>query len=51
MEEMRDQGASLQTIADELGTSRQVKGRYLTRPPMPGCTMQMIYMYRKQPAL
>ena len=49
MRRLREEGMSLQKIADRYGTSRQVIGRYLTSDIHPDCTMRMIYMYQTQP--
>ena len=49
MEQLRDHGESLQKIADEFGTSRQVVGKYLSKAPAKGSTMRLTYMFRQHP--
>ena len=49
MRRFRDQGKTVQEIADCFGTSRQVVGRYLTPPIPQDCTMRMILMYKTHP--
>lgn len=49
MEELRNGGMTINEIAREYHTSRQVVGRYLNSQPKQGCTMRMTYMFRRQP--
>ena len=49
MEQLRNQGVSLQSIADQFGTSRQVVGRYLSEKPANGSTLRLTYMFRQRP--
>lgn len=49
MEELRNRGMTINEIAREYHTSRQVVGRYLNSRPRQGCTMRMTYMFRRQP--
>ena len=50
MEILRDSGMTLNEIAAQFGTSRQIVGRYLAEPaPAEGVTLRMTYMWRQRP--
>lgn len=49
MQEMRVCGVTIQKIADEYGTSRQIVSRYLNQVPEAGYTMRMTLMYQNKP--
>ena len=49
MQEMRACGVTIQKIADEYGTSRQIVSRYLNQVPEAGYTMRMTLMYQNKP--
>lgn len=49
MEQLRNGGMSVNEIAQQYHTSRQMIGRYLNNRPQQGCTMRMTYMFRRQP--
>lgn len=49
MKRLRDQGESLQRIAERFSSSRQVIGRYLSKAPVMGTTMRLTYMFRQHP--
>jgi hypothetical protein len=49
MVKLRNEGLSLEQIAQRYGTSRQLVGRMLTPQPPEGCSMRMIYMYKQRP--
>lgn len=49
MQEMRASGITIQKIADQYGTSRQIASKYLNRVPEPGYTMRMTLMYQNKP--
>ena len=49
MQEMRACGVTIQKIAAEYGTSRQIVSRYLNQVPEAGYTMRMTLMYQNKP--
>ena len=49
MQEMCACGVTIQKIADEYGTSRQIVSRYLNQVPEAGYTMRMTLMYQNKP--
>ncbi|MBR4248663.1 MAG: helix-turn-helix domain-containing protein [Verrucomicrobia bacterium] len=49
MEQLLQNGLSIQEIAKRYNSSRQVVGRYLTPAWQPGCTLRLVYMYRQFP--
>ena len=50
MEVLRDGGMTMDEIAAQFGTSRQIVGRYLAEPaPAEGVTLRMTYMWRQRP--
>lgn len=49
MQEMRANGVTIQKIANQYGTSRQIASKYLNRVPEPGYTMRMTLMYQNKP--
>lgn len=42
-------GVTINEIARQYGTSRQVVSKYLGEKPHAGCTMRLTYMYRQRP--
>ena len=49
MQEMRACGATIQRIADQYSTSRQIVSKYLKQTPELGYTMRMTLMYQNRP--
>lgn len=49
MQKMRAGGVTIQRIADQYGTSRQIVSKYLNQTPEPGYTMRMTLMYGNKP--
>lgn len=49
MEQLRGEGMTVNEIAQQYHTSRQVIGRYLNSQPRQGCTMRLTYMFHRQP--
>lgn len=48
MNKLLEQGASMQQIAKQYGTTRQTVDRYLSRAPQEGYTMRIDYMHRRR---
>lgn len=49
MQELQQAGVSVQEIARQFGTSRQLIGKYLCAPRPDGTSLRLIYMYHHQP--
>ena len=49
IELLRNEGVTLNEIARNYHTSRQVIGRYLSPKPREGCPLRMTYMFRQHP--
>ena len=49
MQKLRACGVTIQKIADQYGTSRQIVSKYLNQAPEAGYTMRMILMYQNKP--
>lgn len=46
---MRECGMTIQEVADQFGTSRQIVSKYLNMAPETGYTMRMTLMYQNKP--
>ncbi len=46
---MNADGMTLNAIAEQFGTSRQIVSKYLNEDPEPGYTLRMTYMCRRRP--
>lgn len=49
MHKMHACGVTIQKIADQYGTSRQIVSKYLNKAPNPGYTLRMTLMYQNKP--
>lgn len=49
MEDLLDQGCTIQQVAEQFDTSRQIVSKYLNPKPQEGCTMRIAYMCGHRP--